>query len=62
MLAIIGDQFDNCRSKVEDSPKGKSGVSVTGKSEDGSEGASEWPEICGCTQCKAERGYCHGVE
>ncbi|PPQ91466.1 hypothetical protein CVT25_013723 [Psilocybe cyanescens] len=49
VLAIIGDQFDNCRGKLEDSPQAKSGVSATGKSEDGSEGASEWPEICGCT-------------
>jgi translation initiation factor 4E len=45
VLAIIGDQFDDCRGKLEDNSKTKSGV---GKSEDGSEGA-EWPEICGCT-------------
>ncbi|KIM44550.1 hypothetical protein M413DRAFT_56901, partial [Hebeloma cylindrosporum] len=45
VMAIIGDQFDDCRGKPEDSPKAKSGG---GKSEDGSEGA-EWPEICGCT-------------
>ena len=42
MLAIIGDQFDDCRGKPEDNPKAKL------KSEDGGEGA-EWPEICGCT-------------
>ena len=40
VMAIIGDQFDDCRSsKTEDD----------GKSEDGSDGTSEWPEICGCT-------------
>ena len=39
-MAIIGDQFDDCRSsKTEDN----------GKSEDGSDSTSEWPEICGCT-------------
>ena len=39
-MAMIGDQFDDCRSsRTEDS----------GKSEDGSDGTSEWPEICGCT-------------
>ena len=40
VMAIIGDQFDDCRSsKTEDN----------GKSEDGSDSTSEWPEICGCT-------------
>ena len=44
-MAIIGDQFDDCRGKPEDNPKTKLGV---GKSENGGEG-TEWPEICGCT-------------
>lgn len=44
-MAIIGDQFDDCRSsKTEDNK-----VTSSGKSEDGSDGTSEWPEICGCT-------------
>ena len=48
VMAIIGDQFDDCRSsKTEDNPKSK--VTSSGKSEDGSDSASEWPEICGCT-------------
>ena len=48
VMAIIGDQFDDCRSsKTEDNSKSK-GTS-SGKSEDGSDGTSEWPEICGCT-------------
>lgn len=39
-MAIIGDQFDDCRSgKTDDNLK----------SEDGSDSNSEWPEICGCT-------------
>jgi len=45
VLAIIGDQFDDCRGKLEDNSKAKSGVS---KTEDVSEGVA-WPEICGCT-------------
>jgi len=45
VMAIIGDQFEDCRGKPEDNPKAKLGA---GKSEDGSEGA-EYPEICGCT-------------
>ncbi|PPQ62869.1 hypothetical protein CVT24_006267 [Panaeolus cyanescens] len=49
VMAIIGDQFDNCRSsRVEDSAKQKSG-NGSNKSEDGSENLAEWPEICGCT-------------
>lgn len=47
-MAIIGDQFDDCRSsKTEDSSKSK--VTSSGKSEDDSDGTSDWPEICGCT-------------
>ena len=48
-MAVIGDQFDDCRSgKAEDNPKSK--VTSSGKSEDGSDSStSEWPEICGCT-------------
>ena len=47
-MAIIGDQFDDCRSKTEED-NSKSKVSSGGKSEDGSENTTEWPEICGCT-------------
>jgi translation initiation factor 4E len=41
ILAIIGDQFDECRSLVENS----------GSCSDDSEssGVGDWPEICGCT-------------
>jgi len=47
-MAVIGDQFDDCRSsKTEDGSNSK-GTS-SGKSEDGSDSTSEWPEICGCT-------------
>jgi translation initiation factor 4E len=47
-MAIIGDQFDDCRSsKTEDNSKSK--VTSSGKSEDGSDSISDWPEICGCT-------------
>ena len=47
-MAIIGDQFDDCRSsKTEDNSKSK--VTSSGKSEDGSDTTSDWPEICGCT-------------
>lgn len=50
-MAIIGDQFDHCRSasnRVEDNAKQKSG-NGSNKSEDGSENLADWPEICGCT-------------
>ena len=47
-MAIIGDQFDDCRSsKTEDNSKSK--ITSSGKSEDGSESITEWPQICGCT-------------
>lgn len=58
VLAIIGDQFDDCRSTRERDENPKSRVGALGalgaaapasKSDDGSEGASELPEICGCT-------------
>jgi translation initiation factor 4E len=54
VLAIIGDQFDDCRSARERDENSKSregalGAAPASKSDDGSEGASEWPEICGCT-------------
>ena len=45
-MAIIGDQFDDCRSKAEDNPKSR--IASNGKSEDDSD-TTEWPEICGCT-------------
>ncbi|KAF8817496.1 translation initiation factor eIF4e [Phlegmacium glaucopus] len=47
VMAIIGDQFDDCRSKTEDNSKSK--ATASGKSEDGGESITEWPEICGCT-------------
>jgi len=47
VMAIIGDQFDDCRSKTENNSKPK--ATASGKSEDGSESTTEWPEICGCT-------------
>ncbi|KAG6852802.1 hypothetical protein C0991_009078 [Blastosporella zonata] len=42
VLAIIGDQFDECRNAEEHE--------VAGNWDDKSDAsASEWPEICGCT-------------
>ncbi|KAG6891253.1 hypothetical protein C0995_008505 [Termitomyces sp. Mi166 len=42
VLAIIGDQFDECRNVEENE--------VPGNWEDKSDGSgSDWPEICGCT-------------
>ncbi|KAG6898587.1 hypothetical protein C0993_005855 [Termitomyces sp. T159_Od127] len=42
VLAIIGDQFDECRNAEEHE--------VPGNWEDKSDGSGpEWPEICGCT-------------
>lgn len=42
VLAIIGDQFDECRNAEEHE--------VPGNWEDKSDGnGPEWPEICGCT-------------
>ncbi|KDR80584.1 hypothetical protein GALMADRAFT_60856 [Galerina marginata CBS 339.88] len=49
VLAIIGDQFDDCRGKLDANSKGKTTVAGATKSEDGGDGAAEWPEICGCT-------------
>ncbi|KAF5316040.1 hypothetical protein D9619_006358 [Psilocybe cf. subviscida] len=54
VLAIIGDQFDDCRSTRERDENSKSragalGAAPASNSDDGSEGAPEWPEICGCT-------------
>ncbi|KAL0953394.1 hypothetical protein HGRIS_004633 [Hohenbuehelia grisea] len=40
VLAIIGEQFDECRS-LEDGNGGNW--------DDTSDGGTEWPEICGCT-------------
>lgn len=49
VMAVIGDQFDECRSK-DDSPRTKTIAQAVPKSDDGSESSStEWPEICGCT-------------
>ncbi|KAF8159607.1 translation initiation factor eIF 4e-like domain-containing protein [Crassisporium funariophilum] len=49
VMAIVGDQFDDCRSKAEDNPKTKAGSGGSGKSEDEGDATTEWPEICGCT-------------
>ncbi|KAF4611192.1 hypothetical protein D9613_006900 [Agrocybe pediades] len=44
VMAIIGDQFDDCRPSVRADDKGKSN-GANGQDENG----NEWPEICGCT-------------
>lgn len=44
VMAIIGDQFDECRSTIR-----TPGISDEGKVEDENENGVEWPEICGCT-------------
>jgi translation initiation factor 4E len=50
VLAIIGDQFDDCRGRADDNPRAKSSSPSAPRSEDGSESSTtEWPEICGCT-------------
>lgn len=49
VMAIVGDQFDDCRGRLEDHPRAKSATPSPPKSEDGSETSAEWPEICGCT-------------
>jgi len=48
-MAIIGDQFDDCRSAVKVEDKGKSSNSDGLKTENGDENGNDWPEICGCT-------------
>ncbi|KIK61637.1 hypothetical protein GYMLUDRAFT_569220 [Collybiopsis luxurians FD-317 M1] len=40
VLAVLGDQFDECRLASEE---------VVGNWEDGSDSGAEFPEICGCT-------------
>lgn len=48
VMAIIGDQFEDCRS-TEDI-RNETGTVGTGNWDDKSDAsASEWPEICGCT-------------
>lgn len=44
VLAIIGDQFDECKT-------GEASAENMGSWSDSSDGAStsDWPEICGCT-------------
>jgi len=43
VLAIIGDQFDECKTEGQSENTGN-------WSDDSDEpGAGEWPEICGCT-------------
>jgi len=44
VMAIVGDQFDECRSAIR-----TPGISDEGKVEDENENGVEWPEICGCT-------------
>lgn len=48
VLAIIGDQFDKCRSSIR-TPV--SSTEESGKAEDENQNETdvEWPEICGCT-------------
>ncbi|TFK39952.1 translation initiation factor eIF 4e-like domain-containing protein [Crucibulum laeve] len=52
VLAIIGDQFDECRP-TEEAQNGivrGNGNGASGTSDDGSDiSGGEWPEICGCT-------------
>lgn len=38
VLAIIGDQFEDCRPPASEV-----------RTEDSSDSGTEWPEICGCT-------------
>ncbi|TFK74941.1 eukaryotic translation initiation factor 4E [Pluteus cervinus] len=49
VLAIIGDQFDDCRDA--ESPTNNGGEDNVARNwEDGSDnGSADWPEICGCT-------------
>ena len=49
VMAIVGDQFDDCRGRPDEHPRAKSVTPSPPKSEDGSETSVEWPEICGCT-------------
>lgn len=44
MLAVIGDQFDECGSGSASAPA--NGGAADGN---GEEDGTEWPEICGCT-------------
>jgi len=49
-MAIIGDQFDECRNVDEgDNGSVTAAGAVAGSWEDGSDAGTEWPEICGCT-------------
>ncbi|ESK97783.1 eukaryotic translation initiation factor 4e member 2 [Moniliophthora roreri MCA 2997] len=43
VLAILGDQFDECRQASD------GGGEVASSWEDSSDSDTEWPEICGCT-------------
>ncbi|KAK7056316.1 hypothetical protein VNI00_002869 [Paramarasmius palmivorus] len=47
VLAILGDQFDECRQLSDTGGDGPAGVASSW--EDSSDSESEWPEICGCT-------------
>jgi len=51
ILAIIGDQFDNCIPERDgDTTDGSDGGKVTKKMAQMSQGPpGDWPEICGCT-------------
>ncbi|EEB87202.1 hypothetical protein MPER_15547, partial [Moniliophthora perniciosa FA553] len=43
VLAILGDQFDECRQAPDNAAE------VANSWEDSSDSDTEWPEICGCT-------------
>jgi len=48
VMAIIGDQFDECRSTIR-TPGMSVSTDEAGKVDDENENGAEWPEICGCT-------------
>jgi translation initiation factor 4E len=48
VMAILGDQFDECHSTVR-TPGVSASTDEAGKVEDDDENEVEWPEICGCT-------------
>ena len=50
-MAIIGDQFDDCRGVVKTDEKAATASAATGKLDEEIDGidGTDWPEICGCT-------------
>lgn len=42
VMSIVGDQFDECRSKIRTS-------GIPSETDDEDADGAEWPEICGCT-------------